>query len=409
MENQNTQTAPKKKNRFLSTCIALTIIILIALCATSGIGGYIYYQNNKEDFDFFKISNITNPSDEENKGNIDNFVSNETYVAESDLIKLVEQTQPAVVTVAVKESNPFRNRNFQTLESRETIGSGTGFFISPEGLLITNEHVVCGADAANLLIVTSNNKSYTVESVASDSAQDVAILKVKLNGDSVKTLQFANPDSQIKVGTEVVAIGNPFGDNPGSVTRGIISGINRNITARGSCDGQNQLKDYEGVYQTDAAINSGNSGGPLINLRGEVVGVNSATLSQANNISYTVPFTTVTKVLSGYLKNNGKIISPYLGVSHNIIQKDVADTNKIPTGAYVRSVGTGSPAERAGIKANDIITKLGNYDINFSLTATLNQHFEVGQKTTVTVYRSAKEDLSDGQTLTLDITIGQRE
>lgn len=407
MENQNLK---KKRNPFWATCIFLTIIFLIILCVASGVGLAVYIKNGGDPIGlhFNNANNNQSNPDNSNQNDISQYESNETYIAQSDLIKLVEDSQPAVVTVAVKESNPFANKTYQSLESRQTIGSGTGFFISSDGLLITNEHVVCGTTASDLLIVGSNEKTYTVEAVAADSSQDVAILKVNLNGDSIKTLKFANQDSPIKVGTEVVAIGNPFGDNPGSVTRGIISGVGRNVTAQGSCDGQNQLKDYEGVLQTDAAINAGNSGGPLLNMHGEVVGVNSATLTGANNISYTIPFTTVTRVLQSYLKNNGEIISPYLGVSHNIIEKDVASANNVPVGAYVRSVVSNSPADKAGIKSGDIITKLGDYDISFSLTATLNQHFEPGQKTTVTVYRSTESDLSSGKTLVLDITIGQK-
>lgn len=406
-QNQNTQAIKPKKRSAWPIISFLVLLVFLAACGTSIALGVAYVNQNPRNWQNLNFNNNNNntSNESENKSSGD-FTSNEKYIAESDLISLVENSQPAVVTVAVKA--PQIRGRAPEIQNRTTVGSGTGFFIAENGLLITNEHVVCGSNASDLLIITSDQKSYTVRTLASDPTQDVAILQVDTKGDKVKTLKFANQDTQLRVGQEVVAIGNPFGDNPGTVTRGIISGTNRNITAQGSCDGQNQLKDYEGVLQTDAAINSGNSGGPLLNLRGEVIGVNSATLRGANNISYTVPFNTVTRILDKYLKNNNRIILPYIGVSHTMIDQEEARSNEIPVGALVRSVVNGSPADQAGVEEGDIITKIGDRSIDFSLVATLNQYFEPGQRTTIEVYRSNQDDLRDGRNITLSITIGDR-
>jgi S1-C subfamily serine protease len=393
----------KKRGRFGFIFTTILVLLLLCACVTVGALGMGYLNQNNRFSNFFNF----NRQNQNSNNSVDDFISDNSSQVPSDIVNLVENSQPAVVTVAVKDGPTIRGGS--QLQQRETVGSGTGFFISEEGLLITNEHVVCGARASDLLIIASNDKSYTVQSIASDPSQDIAILKVDTNGEKVRTLKFANLDSGIKVGQEVIAIGNPFGDNPGSVTKGIISGLDRNITARGTCDGEAQSKDYEGVLQTDAAINSGNSGGPLINLRGEVVAVNSATLRDANNISYSVPFTTVTRILDRYLKNNNRIIQPYIGVSYRMVSANLSQSNDIPVGAYILDILENSPASRAGLRENDIITKVGDYKVEFSLVTTLNQYFEPNQETTLEVYRSANEDLSAGEIVKLEITIGEKE
>jgi serine protease Do len=294
-------------------------------------------------------------------------------------------------------------------------GIGTGFFVSEDGLLVTNEHVVCDSiNPSNVTIVTSENKTYSVQSIASDPFQDIAILKVDTKGDKISPLKFANSNSNLEPGQDVIAVGNPLGVNPGSVTRGIISGLGRNVSAQGNCQNKAVEKDYEGVIQTDAAINQGNSGGPLINLNGEVVGVNSATSTDANNISYAVPFQRVVRLLERYQNKNGKLTLPFLGVSYRMIDTNLATARGVPEGAFVMQVVAGGPADKVSIKRGDIITKLGDHKIDFSLQATLNQYFEPGQTVKAEVYRPNTTSLFgdevsvDGKTFTVDIVIGER-
>jgi len=413
MDTNNTSinNQPNSRSKSMWSCLGLgAILLLILLCALASTGIYLYLNNESRILDIERLFNRTQnnkQSSGNNTQNINNVISGQVFEAKGDIVNIVDKSSPAIVTVVVK--SPQNNRNNLDLDERRTIGSGTGFFITNDGTLITNEHVVCGARAEDLLIVTSDQKNYTVSAVSVDSAQDVAIIRVKIGNDKVSSLKFANPESRLRPGQQVIAIGNPFGNNPGSVTTGIISGIDRNISATGSCGGAlNETKDYEGVIQTDAAINSGNSGGPLLNMNGEVIGVNSATLRGANNISYTVPYTTVLKILDRYYKNNNQIISPFIGVTHQIIDPSESRAVNLPAGAVVLSVQSGSPADKAGVKQGDVITKIGDKEVNFSLVATLNQYFEPGQKTTLTVFRPSENDRLKGQTLTLEITIGTR-
>lgn len=413
------QEVNKNTNRrflVISTILFSLLVIVVAGSFVIAVLAYFYFYYGFEGSVDNSQKEITSLSDRERninnndeKQNISKYYSNTVYEPRSDILDIINRSTPAVVTVIIKApSSSFLDiSNIQDLEKRQTLGYGTGFFISEDGILITNEHVVCGANAEDILIMTSDEKKYTVSSIAVDSAQDVAILRVNSEGHSFPSLKFANPETKIKVGQEVLAIGNPFGDNPGSVTRGIISGVGRNITAQGACSG---IKQYEGVIQTDAAINSGNSGGPLLNLNGEVIGVNTATLQGANNISYTVPFTTVLRILDRYFKNGNRIIIPFLGVTHRMLDPNTAALNGVPAGALIYSVQPESPADKVGLKEGDIITKIGDYRVSFSLTSTLNLYFEPGQQTTIEVYRIPEEgEVSEGRYLKLNITIGSRE
>lgn len=400
--------------------ILLFIYSFVSFCVLSSLSWGIVKNNYQRDeksviWDFWKNARFTQNgndkrSEERQEQNSNAAVSIERFYNpnsdlgyKGDLVTLVEKTSPAVVTVLVKKDS---TRNISLIDS-QTTGVGTGFFISDDGLLVTNEHVVCNATSNDIRIVTYDNKVYKVNSVAVDPAQDIAIIKVDTRGEKISFLKFAKPDYRVRVGESVIAIGNPFGDNPGSVTSGIVSGVNRNITAVGGCGIIGSSKDYEGVIQTDAAINTGNSGGPLLNMQGDVIGINSATLVGANNISYTVPHHRVLRVLQRYFSNNGKIVSPFLGITHRMLNtNEIIFDEDVIRGALVISVQQGAPADLAGIRAGDVITKIGDLDVNFSLVATL-QNFEPGQQTIVRVYRIDK-DTRRASNLDLSIVIGSR-
>lgn len=404
---------PRKNKTGWIVFVVLSLILFLLFVIGGGTLLYFSYTSalNNPGSNSTQSNNNSNNSSSKLVISDGKFYSSSIYTPEEKIVALIKNAAPAVVTVIVKEPDQSLGE-YIDITSRETLAGGTGFFIAEDGLLITNQHVVCGASARDIMIVTNENKTYSVSSVEVEPAQDIAILRVNTNGNKFPHLRFANPDSPVMVGQEVIAIGNPFGDNPGSVTRGIISGIGRNIVVGGDCgkDGDTVVYAYEGMLQTDAAINSGNSGGPLLNMNGEVIGVNSAGILLANNIGYTIPHTTVLRILDRYLKNNNKIVSPFLGITHRMIDSSVAAANGVPVGAYVSRVEPNSPADKAGIKAGDIITKIGDHKIDFSLVSTLTLYFEPGQKTTVEVYRiPQKGELRDGRYLTLEITIGRKD
>lgn len=382
----------KRTKGWIVSLVVMNIIFLLIICLLVTVGGvYLFRTQNS-------VRTQSSPSET---------VTEKTIEVDGDVVDLVSKTQPAVVTVLVKDTA----NNIYGDEEEYTAGSGTGFFVSDDGLLITNEHVVCATNTSMLAIVTSDQKTFNVKSIAVDPALDVAILQVDTQNSKVPYLSFADPKEDLKVGQLAIAIGNPLGTNPGSVTKGIISGLNRNIRAQGACNNKTSFKDYEGVIQTDAAINSGNSGGPLINSAGEVIGVNSATSTGANNISYTVPANRVAKVLERYKKNNGKITTPYIGVEYSMISTDQAKTQNLPVGALVRNVVADSPASKGGIQKNDIITKVDDKKVDFSLLSTLSLYFEPGQKVQIEVYRRSDRDTNTqdlGKYVTLDVVVGEK-
>lgn len=391
----------------------LTVFVLLFFCTAIGVGGFLgyrYYDVRNEDSESTSDSGDTDVTESVKK----EITAKDTFQVSGDLVTLIENVSPAVTTVVVKTSG-IDFRNFEVEE--QNAGVGTGFFISESGTLITNEHVVCEVanNPSRVSVVTSDKKTYTVTNIASDPFQDIAILQVDTKGDKVPFLTFSNLDSELKVGQNVIAVGNPFGDNPNSVTTGIISGTNRNIQARGSCGNSGvSVKQYEGLLQTDAAINSGNSGGPLLNAAGEVIGVNTATNLGANNVSYAIPYERVVKLYDRYANNDREISFPFLGIEFSMIDVNRAQSLDVPQGALVEDVVDSSPADEAGLRRYDIINKIGEFDLDFSLQAVLNQHFEPGQEVTLEVYRPRQTLLSEdidypNEPIKVEIKIGERE
>jgi serine protease Do len=275
--------------------------------------------------------------------------------------------------------------------------------VTSDGLIMTNRHVVEDT-TANYTVVMSDGKTYPAKVVSRDTVNDAAF--VRIAASNLPAIALADSGS-VKVGQKVVAIGNALGQFQNTVTEGIISGIGRGITAGDQTGAASEQ--LENVFQTDAAINPGNSGGPLVNLDGQVVGMNTAVAGQGSqNIGFAIPINDVKPLITS-VKTAGRIVRPYLGVRYVAIDQQTATENSLKTnkGAWVQAadatnpgVVAGSPADKAGVKEGDIITKIGNdtVDSTHSLQALIGKH-KVGDKVTITVLR---DDKSQTLNVTLD-------
>lgn len=314
--------------------------------------------------------------------------------------QIAGQVGPSVVSVGVTSQST--QTNFFGFSSPTTEQSaGTGIILSKDGLIITNRHVV-PAGTTDVSVTLSDGTRFSDVKVLgrtdANSSLDIAFLKIQdLNGKKLVPATLGD-SSKMQVGDKVVAIGNALGQFQNTVTFGIISGHNRSVTATDET-GQN-AEHLSDLFQTDAAINHGNSGGPLVNMNGQVIGINTAIAGQAQNIGFAIPINSVKGLIAG-VKKTGKIEQPFLGVRFVEITPDYAYIYNLPVnhGAYIApsrqtgqpAVVPGSPADKAGLKAKDIITKVDGKVVgqDGSLTSLLGQH-QVGDSVTLTVHRGGK-------------------
>lgn len=275
--------------------------------------------------------------------------------------------------------------------------------VTPNGYVMTNKHVVEGAD--KVTVVAPNGKEYeNVDVVGVDPLNDVAFLKI----DNVRDLPAITlGDSKtIRIGQSVVAIGNALGQYQNTVTSGIISGTGRPVVASSDGRSANDAESLNDLIQTDAAINSGNSGGPLLNLKGQVIGINTAIAADAQSIGFAIPIGATKGMLEHVIKT-GKIARAYLGVQYISISPSVkaefnlqADRGDYITSERGRSVQQGGPADKAGVKDGDIITAVNGFKVGeVASVSTLISEHEPGDKVELTVLR-------DGRELKLSATLG---
>jgi 2-alkenal reductase len=327
------------------------------------------------------------------------------------VVTAVKQVSPAVVTVVNTlrpdaQPNPIQGGPLPfpfpqpgqpqpQQPQRQPRASGSGVIIGKDGYIVTNNHVV--ENQQSLAVIFADGSRHEATLVGTDPVADLAVIRVK---DAVPGVAPLGDSSALLAGETVIAIGSPLGDFKNSVTVGVVSALNRSVP------GSSQ----EGLIQTDAAINHGNSGGPLVNLRGEVVGINTLVVrgnalsgDQAEGLGFSIPSRTV-KDVSDKLIANGKVVYPYLGVSYGMIDAEIAAENNLPAqnGALVGQVQPDGPASKAGVKDGDIITavdglKLGS---DTSLRGALLQ-YKPGDTVKIDVLR-------DGKQLTLDVTLATR-
>jgi len=334
-----------------------------------------------------------------------------TDMIPSGFDKIAESVGPAVVNIRAEKlknvgpvfehffkSNPYgkgtpfddftgesQNGNSKSYRERSL---GTGFIIDKSGYIATNNHVV--EDAEKIQVKLKSGEEYDAEIVGRDSSTDIALIKIKPSAD-LPSLEFGNSDS-MKVGQWVVAIGSPFGLEQ-TVTAGIVS-------AKGRVIGQGAYDDF---IQTDASINPGNSGGPLLSLDGKVIGINTAIIASAQGIGFAIPINMASNIIE-QLKVNGSVVRGWLGITMKDIDKGLADYLKLQEakGVLVESVVKGDPADKAGMRSNDIITEVNGKKIEGSRDlARIIASLKVGDKTTVSVFR-------DGKKKDLEVLIAKR-
>ncbi|MDC2984101.1 Do family serine endopeptidase [Candidatus Pelagibacter sp.] len=321
---------------------------------------------------------------------------------------LAEKLMPSVVnisttTTVTTRSNPFpfefppgspfedMFKDYGTPQKRQTSALGSGFIIDEKGIVITNNHVIQGAE--DVYVRVNGEKNIKAKVIGADPGMDLAVLQIE-SDQKFTPVKFGDSDTA-RIGDWVIAIGNPFGLG-GTVTAGIISARNRSIG----------LSRYEDYIQTDASINQGNSGGPLFNMDGDVVGINTAILGQSGSIGigFAIPSNSAQKVINQLIEF-GETKRGWLGVRIQTVTKDIADVEKLdePRGALVASVAENSPSDKGGIKAGDIILEFDGKKINeMSELPRIVAETEVGKKVKLTVWRNKRE-------ITKEIILGRLE
>lgn len=328
---------------------------------------------------------------------------------ESATIAVVERVTPAVVSVLIEKTRgelarddysffdpyAFPREPLTQKEADELveIGGGSGFFVTTDGYIVTNRHVVSD-DSAIFTVVTNDGAELPAQLVATDPFLDIAILKVE--GEQFPVAQLGS-STEIRIGQTVIAIGNTLSEFRNTVTKGVISGINRRVVA-GDSFGESDV--IERAIQTDAAINPGNSGGPLINLLGDVIGVNTAVSFQGESVGFAIPIDDVKSIVED-IRIFGRIVRPWLGVRYLMVDADLAEQESlsqtqgalIVRGAFEEeaAVFEGSPAEAAGLEEGDIILKINDVEIvpESSLSQIISQ-YEPGDTITLVIDREGE-------------------
>lgn len=331
---------------------------------------------------------LSRPSQQVQKEEKIKIISEESVVTD-----VVKKVSPAVVTIGVEKSartSPFDSDPFSFFfeiprqTSKESY-IGSGFIIKEDGLIVTNKHVVQDKNVS-YFVVDNKGEKRKVEQIYRDPLNDIAIVKISASNLPTVTL---GDSSKLEVGQYAIAIGTALGEFRNTVTTGVISGLGRGITAGSPFEGF--VERLDNVIQTDAAINPGNSGGPLLNSSGEVIGVNTAVARDGQNIGFAIPINIVKDSLKNF-NETGQFRRPFLGVAYTMISKQAALLNDVPEGAYVQDVIDESPAQKAGVKKGDIITKIDDTQLKNQeqgLAAIISKK-KVGDSLSVTVFRDNK-------------------
>ncbi len=419
--------ANKNSSRFVVATISISIFF--GFLAGSIASGFFYFQIK----DYLnKTSNL--PLSAENSEAVK---YTPQTLQEQLVIKAVKKVSPAVVNIIISKDmpvyekyyeNPFKGyeeffgpmpelkipKYRQKGTQKKEIGGGTGFIVSKDGLVLTNKHVVLD-EKAEYTVLTKDGRRFSAKVLAKDPVQDLAMIKIEqektTDGEGKIVLKpfptvTLGDSSNLQIGQTVIAIGNALGEFRNTVSVGVVSGLGRRITASGG----DFVETLEDVIQTDAAINRGNSGGPLLNLKGEVIGVNTAMALEAQSIGFTVPINKAKRDIE-QVRTSGKIIYPFLGVRYVLVNSEVKKSKNLSVdyGALITggdknepAITPGSAAEKAGLKEGDVILEINNEKITVknSLSKIITK-YNPGDKVSLKVLRAGKE-------ITVEVILGKR-
>ena len=374
------QAAPKKKKSIGPKLVALSLCFAL-VGGVAGGAGVLWYTSGK--------SPVTNTSNALMGNRENSVIALNSVETGKELTAAEVYAQNVRSTVGITTSITTNFWGYQTVNA----ASGSGFIVTDDGYILTNYHVV--EDADSITVSMYEGETYDAKLVGYDASNDVAVLKIEAEGLTPVVL---GDSDNLNVGDNVVAIGNPLGELTFSLTSGAISSLNRNITmSNGST---------MNLMQTDCAINSGNSGGALFNMYGEVIGITNAKYSSngggeasIDNIGFAIPINLAWEIAQSIIEK-GYVSTPYIGVTVSDVGQQFQNYG-LPQGAAVQSVVEGGPAEKAGLQANDIITHIGGEEITGY--AQLSQYIReagVGGQLKLTVFRQ-------GETLEITVTIGE--
>ncbi len=390
-----------KNKVLLIFSIFLVLLMVFVLGSIIGVGYYLGISDNDTD----KVIKVVEREDEYTP----------VLDHEKAVINVVEESSSAVVSIVASkyvERMRFPFEEFfgmgdfdyeEEVRERLETGEGTGFIISSDGIILTNKHVVRDENAEYSVFLSDGTK-YDGEVLGRDPVHDIAILKIE--GKSFPTVKIGDSDN-IRIGQTAIAIGNALGEFENTVSVGVISGLGRRVVAHR----QSQFEVLDNVVQTDAAINLGNSGGPLLNLNGEVVAVNTATAVHAEGIGFAIPINKAKRAIDGVLEH-GEIVYPFLGVRYIMVNEDIARERGLAVdyGAVIvfggrgqEAIEKGSAAEKVGLKEGDIILKIDGKKIteNNPLSRVIVSYYP-GDEVDLTIFR-------EGRKKNISVVLGRME
>jgi len=416
------------------------VLLVIACCILGAYASTIalnYFPSETQTFlRYVKMPELASPKID-NTPVVSQYVSNVSY--EQAIIDAAKNVSPSVVSIVISKNlpvyeqqwvNPFGDNkdsfgglfdpfDFQIPQQvqkgtkYQEVGAGSGFIVSADGLILTNKHVVIDSKA-DYTVLTNDGQKYSAKVLALDPVQDLAVIKIQLDpskglGQDKKFKPVVLGDSAgIQIGQTAIAIGNALGQFSNTVSVGVVSGLQRTISASDQVGSFSETLD--GIIQTDAAINTGNSGGPLVNLRGEVIGINTAMAQGAQGIGFAIPIDMAKKDIDQVIKTN-KIVYPFLGVRYVLVNKEVQQEYNLSVdyGAIIlkgdkgeAAITVGSAADKAGLKEKDVVLKINDEKITSDNSmAKIIRKYNVGDKITLHILRGDKEQ-------DIDLTLGER-